>query len=620
MQGDTLSILDGLDILSSDLNVELSDEGYPIQVIQQEGPIFVSNKNGRGEIHFEQEIHFFRALGLWLEHHEKESDFECTEHPQFETGGAMLDASRNAVLTTDGIQSMLRRMAVMGLNLLMVYTEDTYEVEEYPYFGYMRGRYTEAEMKACDDYARTLGIEMVPCIQALAHLTEALKWNYAAEIKDTADILLAGEPKTYEFLENIIRAASKPFKSNRIHIGMDEAHQLGLGNYLTDNGYRERFDIMNDHLQNVVQITEKLDLKPMIWSDMYFRLGSAYGGYYDLDANIPENVIASIPDVQLVYWDYYHTDEAFYKAFLQKHKELKADPIFAGGAWTWNGISPNYGKGMATSEAALTASKKEGIQEVFATMWGDNGAETPLTTSLPVLQLFAEHMYNESVDRDRLKTRFRFCTGAAFDDFMRLNQFDETPGVSKENLHESNPSKFLLWQDILIGLYDENIKGLSLGEHYKEMIPGLESAKKANPEFTLLFDFYGQLAKVLGTKADMGIRVKELYDAGDKKGMKLLINEVRDLKSDMTALRNRHRELWFSMNKPFGWEVIEIRYGGVITRLDTVEYRLNAWLEDKVAKLDELEAERLYYEGPFKMPEGSLGRNLYHGIVSASPL
>src|SRR5699024_9146850 len=143
----------------------------------------------------------------------------------------------------------------MGLNFFMVYTEDTYEADEYLYFGYMRGRYTQAGMKECDDYARTVGSEMVPCIQTLALLTEAVNWHDAAEIKHTADIQLAEEPKTYEFLENIIAAASNPFESNRIHIGMDEAHQLGLGNYLAKNGYRERFDIMNDHLQKVVSIT-----------------------------------------------------------------------------------------------------------------------------------------------------------------------------------------------------------------------------------------------------------------------------------------------------------------------------------------------------------------------------
>src|SRR5690625_7630506 len=84
-----------------------------------------------------------RALGLWIEQYQNGEDFELIEEPQFEMTGAMLDSSRNAVLTVAGIQDMLRKMAIMGLNTLMVYTEDTYEVEEYPYFGYMRGRRSE---------------------------------------------------------------------------------------------------------------------------------------------------------------------------------------------------------------------------------------------------------------------------------------------------------------------------------------------------------------------------------------------------------------------------------------------------------------------------------------------
>ncbi len=182
----------------------------------------------QGEINFEKEIHFFRALGLWLENFQKGKEFELTEEPQFDMNGAMLDASRNGVLNVDEIQNLLRKMAVMGLNVLMVYTEDTYEVQEYPYFGYMRGRYTVQELKSCDEYAANLGIEMIPCIQTLAHLTEALKWNYASGMRDTADILLVGEPETYQFLEKIITAATKPFQSKRIHIGMDEAHPVRL--------------------------------------------------------------------------------------------------------------------------------------------------------------------------------------------------------------------------------------------------------------------------------------------------------------------------------------------------------------------------------------------------------
>src|SRR5699024_12145962 len=99
------------------------------------------------------------------------------------------------------------------------------------------------------------------------------------------------------------------------------------------------------------------------------------------------------------------------------------------------------------------------------------------------------------------------------------------------------------------------------------MIPKLKEAKKNNPRWELLFDFYVQLAVVLSVKADIGIRLKEIYDADNTSGMELLVDEVRKLKKDVTELRNRHRTLWFSMNKPFVWEVIEIRYGGVIGRM-----------------------------------------------------
>ena len=623
MTGDIAPIKTGLDILASELNITITDEGYPVHVTQRQGPITIKNENkanAHGEITYDQPIHFFRALGLWLENYHKQKSFNITEEPQFTMNGVMLDASRNAVPTVDGIKALLRKMAIMGLNTLMLYTEDTYKVDDYPYFGYMRGRYTEKELKTCDDYAEKLGIEMMPCIQTLAHLTEALKWNYAIDLRDTADILLAGEEKTYEFLEKIITAATKPFKSNRIHIGMDEAHQLGLGKYLDKNGYEERFTIMNQHLEEVVAITKKLNLNPMIWSDMYFRLGSERGSYYDLDANIPEDVIQSIPDTQLVYWDYYHTDEDFYRQFIQKHKEMKTNPVFAGGVWTWNGISPNYGKAIATTEAAMTACKKEEIKETFVTMWGDNGAETPWITALLPLQLYAEHSYHEKVTQEHVAERFQFCCDGLYEDFVLFNQLDETPGVSKNNLHESNPSKLLLWQDLLIGLYDKNIQNLSLNKHYAGLAAKLNDAKRANSSWTYLFDFYHKLAEVLSVKAEYGIRLKNAYDANDKQTVQHMKDQLSTLKTNIDSLRKKHRTLWFALNKPFGWEIIDIRYGGVLTRIDTVEHRLDQWLTGNLDTLEELDADRLPFEGPYPMPEGSLGRNLYHRIATAGNL
>ncbi|MBM7551546.1 family 20 glycosylhydrolase [Thalassobacillus pellis] len=619
LRGDISRLAKGLELLTMELDVNFEEGGVPIEIIQSKGPIEVSYQDGHGKITYEKPIHFYRAFGLFLEHFQKGKAFSEKEVPQFTMNGIMLDVSRNAVMKVEEVHSLLRKMALMGLDTVMLYTEDTYEIKEYPYFGYMRGRYTEEELKVCDDYAHALGIEMIPCIQTLAHLKEALKWNYASDIQDTDDILLAGEEKTYHFIKDMITSASRPFRTSRIHIGMDEAHALGLGKYLEKNGYQDRFSIMNAHLKEVVAITDELELHPMIWSDMYFRLGSKTGGYYDLEAEIPQEVMDAIPaNLQLVYWDYYHTDENFYQTFIEKHQEFGADPIFAGGVWTWNGIAPNYGLARKTTDAALSACKQTGVKEVFATMWGDNGAETPMMAAIAGLQLFAEHGYSREVDPVRLAERFRFCTGGEWEDFLLLNEFDETPGVMENNLKESHSSKFLLWQDVLIGLYDANIEGLPMNEHYQRLTQRLEEAKKRNPGWSTLFAFYHQLAKVLSVKAEIGIHLKKAYDAFDKDKIASMVKQLGDLREDVEVLRRAHRKLWLDTNKAFGWEVLDIRYGGVITRLDTADDRLTDWLDGNITKIEELEEERLYHDAPWKMPEGALGRNVYHRIVTAS--
>ena len=118
----------------------------------------------------------------------------------------MLDCSRNAVFTVEKVKSVIRTLAKMGMNVLMLYTEDTYEVPGEPYFGSYRGRYTKAEIPEMDAYASMFGIELVPCIQTLAHLHNALKWPGKNEIKDSTDVLIVGKEETYTFIEKLLQS------------------------------------------------------------------------------------------------------------------------------------------------------------------------------------------------------------------------------------------------------------------------------------------------------------------------------------------------------------------------------------------------------------------------------
>lgn len=267
-KGQVEGLVDGIEILSKRLKFEGEQERFLVEVEKVPGNLRLIIEEDRAKIFYQDKVHFFRSLGLLAEHVSQGKSTTVEEELQFKTNGVMIDVSRNAVLTVQSIKDILEMMALMGLNMMMLYTEDTYEIKTMPYFGYMRGRYTYEELKECDVYAELFGIEVVPCIQTLAHLNAAIKWDYAMDIRDTEDILLVGSEKTYEFIEEMIKAATAPFRSKRIHIGMDEAHNLGLGRYLSENGYHRRFDIMNEHLKRVLKITNKYGLEPMIWSDM----------------------------------------------------------------------------------------------------------------------------------------------------------------------------------------------------------------------------------------------------------------------------------------------------------------------------------------------------------------
>ena len=65
----------------------------------------------------------------------------------FKRFGIMLDCSRNAVMQVSQVKKMMDYMCAMGYNTVMLYIEDTYEVDNQPYFGYLRGRYSQKELK-----------------------------------------------------------------------------------------------------------------------------------------------------------------------------------------------------------------------------------------------------------------------------------------------------------------------------------------------------------------------------------------------------------------------------------------------------------------------------------------
>ncbi len=617
-EGDIRELEKGLSILAEDFHYEINAEGLKVRVEQQNGSgIYVSLNEKGAYIRYSMKIHFFRALGLLLEALGKGGSFEIAEEPQFTANGVMFDVSQgNGVMRVETVKDFLKKMAGMGLNLLMLYAEDSYEVKEEPYFGYMRGKYSCEELRECDEFADALGIEMIPCIQTLAHLVNVLRWPVYNDLKEDDATLLVGEEKVYAFIEHLITSASAPFKSKRIHIGMDEAWHLGLGEYLRRNGLRRKFDIMNEHLTRVMEIVRKHDLQPMIWSDMYFRAASKSGDYYDTAASIPREVIDAVPkDVRLVYWDYYHDEEEFYIDYFKRHRQFGTEPVFAGGVWSWTGFCMNWGLTFRTTNPALSACKREGVKEVFVTIWG-NGTEGNVYSNLLGIQLFAEHGYARELDMDKFKRRFAFCTGCNYDDFVSIRHLDEVQGTEEDNKGNCNPCKYLMWQDILTGLFDKNIEGLPLDDHYGKLADTFRIAAERNGKYSFLFEYLAKVSHVLAIKSEIGLKITEMYLKNDRESLKKTAEiELPELRRRVRELRNCHKRLWFSINKALGWDVTDMRYGILSARIETAMEEINDYLDGRLARLEELEEKRLSFTGEPGLVKYA---NTFSDIVSPS--
>ena len=183
----------------------------------------------------------------------------------------MADCSRAAVLNIATVKKLIITIAKLGFTGLELYTEDTYEITEEPYFGHLRGKYTKTEIKELDEFSKKYDIELIPCIQTLAHLDNIFLWPRFDEIHDIWDCLLIDNEKTYDLIDKMFKNVAESFSSRIINIGYDEAYYAGRGAYLDKNGYINKVDLLYKHLKKVTEIGKKYGFKCIVYSDMFFN-------------------------------------------------------------------------------------------------------------------------------------------------------------------------------------------------------------------------------------------------------------------------------------------------------------------------------------------------------------
>jgi len=528
--------------------------------------------------------------------------------PAFDTLGAMIDVSRGRVLTVDYLKGRFDRMQKMGYNAVMLYTEDTFPLEDETKWGYMRGGYSVDDVRALKAHAEALGMTMIPCIETLGHLEQPLRWAEYDDVRNTGETLIVGEARTYALIDKMLAFWQQTVGGTRIHLGMDEAFGFAGAKYEKKNGKRPGVDVFLEHLVRVNDLCVAHGFsEPIIWSDMFYRLGSKDHDYYDPEAKADPSLATRIPkNVRLCYWDYYHSDRDYYARMIDGHRALGSEPILAGGIQVWQHFLCDREKTLGTMIPFVAAAKEKGCREFFFTIWGDDGGYAFPAVSEEGLFACAEIAAGRTPEpTDENCARFRAITGMDYRSMAKLGDVnrhyaDDWPDMIQEAailyddpLYCGNYRNFLVRKPsdatdrrFYCAVYKDAAwrdDGLKVMADWRATLAACIGLPGVPPAIDALIR---TLSRKVACEADL----LAAWRTKDRATLERLA--VKDLPALVDAMRNfseRYRADWYATSQPFGFERIQKRNAAALVRLEEAKRRLDDYLAGRFPTIPELD-------------------------------
>ncbi|WP_161980615.1 beta-N-acetylhexosaminidase [Streptococcus sp. S784/96/1] len=580
--------------------------------------ILVLGSDGHYTICAEKEHQLYRGLLLLATAlREGQTTVAITEKAAYSDFGYMVDCGRNCVISVDSSKQLIEDIALMGYSNYQLYLEDTFELENQPYFGYFRGRYTTEELQDIEACANSYGMDFIPCIQTLAHLSAFVRWQVkeVQDLRDVDDILLVGSEPVYDLIDQMFCTLSQ-LKTRRINIGMDEAFMLGLGRYLTENGYQKRSLIMCQHLERVLDIADRYGFTCSMWSDMFFHLLDAKDDTLQIDQEVRTYLNRLKERVQLIYWDYYQLTEERYTKSFERHKQLTDNIAFAGGAWKWIGYAPDNRFSLQIAPEAHHAAKKAGVEQVTITGWGDNGGECSQFSVLATLQAWAQLVYQNSTTG--WEKVFETLFGLSATDFLAIDSANHPPS-NPGQLNGMNPGRYILYQDILCPLLDLHIAHEEDSQYYAQVAEHLAEIATGEHRLAYLFTTQEKLCRILAVKARLSNDIRHAYRIKDTNTLQNCLDTLDTLADLVHEFHVTYSRQWLIENKVFGLDTIDIRLGGLLARIQRAHERLTAYLLGHVKRIDELEVDLLPHND-FYRDHIATTANQWHLMATASTI
>ena len=198
---------------------------------------------------------------------------------------------------------------------------------------------------------------------------------------------------------------------------------------------------------------------------------------------------------------------------------------------------------------------------------------------------YLKRYYDGVTDRKQIASEFNALTG---EDFESMTYLDAPNLVGGNKKGFNNPSRHMLYNDPFFGWLDSLAQD-GVVDEYKKIARRLSLKAKQSKNFGYIFKNLSNLCKILAVKYDFGVRVRKAYKERNKQELQALSNDLSKIEKLIKSFYKSFNELWHKENKPHGFEVQDIRLGGLIQRVKACKQRLDGYLNGEIAKLEELE-------------------------------
>lgn len=456
--------------------------------------------------------------------------------------GLMLDLSRGKVLKVKKVCEMIKLAKNLGFTYINLYIEDLLTLDEYPQYGYMRGKYSDREIEEIVGFANELDIDIFPAIQTLGHLEHFLRWEPSNKLVDTPQVLNVTREESIQFLEVLISKCKSLFGGKKINIGMDEAFDLGQGNVFRSGNRKSQKELYLEHLNTVTKICKNNGYEVIkIWSDMLFSTYSNSDGESLYNTNFKQQIETLDPAIELIFWNYWTPDQEIYEKILDSHHEFSSNVSMALGIHTWGLPFYNLHQ-LDVTKAALSACESKGVNDILFTMWGDDGSLYNLNSAKLGMYETMSHILKHTSNAN---------------EFMELTglNYEEQTNVCKILSVGINPL-LIIWNDPITNVYMKTIDKSRL----KEFLNNTKNLKI--DEQTNSSKIYNLYLECMAN--DINIYLTNEIDE------QLIMKAIDDL----NTLEDYLKSLWLEEAKINGLEELQLRF-------ETKKYRLKFLLDNK---------------------------------------